>query len=617
MERLMPRFRFVLLNALVLALAAPVLLMAPPHAEAASPSPAAAAESAKLQQLLEDSFEENLELNPIQATAIGDARYNDLLPNFLSKEDIARQERYARRWLEQMKKLDRSLLAGQDRLSYDIFVRNQELSLEGARFPGELIPIDQMSSLHSFFAQMGSGQSIQPFQTEKNYRDWLSRATAGAAIFDQAIVNMREGVRRGITNPRILMEKVLPQLEAHFVDDPTKSVFYQPIVNMPESFSPALRQELTTAYTKMITETVVPSFRRLHDFIRDEYLPKCRETIAFSALPDGEAWYAFQVKTQTTTDMTPDEIHQFGLSEVERITGEMSDVMKQVKFEGDLQEFFRFLETDPRFYYTTKEELLQGFRDLQKKINPKLTKAFDVFPKADYEVVEVPEFMAASSAGAFYQPGTPDGSRPGRFFVNTYNLKAQPKYGMETLSIHEAAPGHHFQISIAQEVKELPRFRRFGGQSAFFEGWALYAESLGREIGLFEDPYQYFGRLNDEMLRAMRLVVDTGMHHKSWTREQSIKYMMDHSSMAESDVIAEVERYIAIPGQALSYKVGQRVIAGLRAQAQAALGSKFDLKAFHRAILIDGSLPMGVLKTKMDEWIAGQKNVVRVSEAGG
>lgn len=620
----MPRFRTPLLSALIVALAAPAIFtMTPLSAEGAasaapaSPAPAssAAAESAKLQQLLEDSFEENLELNPIQATAIGDPRYNDLLPNFLSKEDIARQERYARRWLEQMKKLDRSLLTGQDRLSYDIFVRNQELALEGVRFPGELIPIDQMSSLHSFFAQLGSGQSIQPFQTEKDYRDWLSRATGGAAIFDQAIVNMREGVRRGVVNPKILMEKVLPQLQAHMVDDPTKSVFYQPIATMPESIPQAARDELAAGYRAAIAGTIVPSYTRLHDYIRDEYIPKCRDTVSFSALPDGAAWYSYQVKTQTTTDMTPNEIHQFGLSEVERITGEMREVMKQVKFERDLQEFFQFLETDARFYYSSKEELLQGFRDLQQKINPLLTKAFDVFPKADYEVVEVPSFMEASSAGAFYQPGTPDGSRPGRFFVNTFNLKAQPKYGMETLSIHEAAPGHHFQISIAQEVKELPRFRRFGGQSAYFEGWALYAESLGREIGLFQDPYQYFGRLNDEMLRAMRLVVDTGLHHKGWTRDQSIKYMMDNSSMAESDVIAEVERYIAMPGQALSYKVGQRVIAGLRAEAQAALGSKFDLKAFHRAILIDGSLPMGVLKTKMDEWLAGQKSGVRVSEA--
>ncbi len=592
-------------NAALWALAA-AFAAAPATAAGTTDTLGAAMETARLHQLFEDYFEETLQYNTLQATMIGDPRYNDVLPNFLSEESIQGQERYERRWLEQVQKIDRNLLSGQDRLSYDIFVYERETSLEGFRFPGELIPINQMFSLPSFFAQLGSGGSFQPFGSEKDYRDWLGRVDDGVVLLDQSILNMREGMRRGVVQPRPLMEKVLPQLAAHLVTDVEKSVFYQPIVNMPAEIAGPAREELATAYAVAIREKIIPSFRRLHDFIRDEYLPACRETVAQSALPDGKAWYAYQVKTMTTSDLTPDEIHQFGLSEVERIHAEMRQVMKQVGFKGTLEEFFDHLESSDEFYYTSKEELIQGYRDLQKKINAVLPKEFDIFPKADYEVREVPAFMAQSSAGAFYQPGTPDGSRPGAFFVNTFNLKSQPKFGMETLSIHEAAPGHHFQISIAQEIQELPRFRRFGGTSAYFEGWALYAESLGRELGLLTDPYQYYGRLSDELLRAMRLVVDTGLHHKGWSREKAIAYMQENSSMAESDVVAEVERYIAVPAQALAYKVGQRVISGLRARAEKELGPSFDIKAFHRAVLIDGALPLMVLERKMDEWIAEQ-----------
>ncbi|MDX1385769.1 MAG: DUF885 domain-containing protein, partial [Thermoanaerobaculia bacterium] len=345
----------------------------------------------------------------------------------------------------------------------------------------------------------------------------------------------------------------------------------------------------------------------LRDFIRDEYIPACRESVALSALPDGEAWYAYQVKTMTTTDMTPDEIHQFGLDEVARIHGEMRQVMAEVGFEGELQDFFAHLEQDERFYFTDAQELIQGYEELRARVQAALPAMFDIAPKTGYEVKPVPEYMAESSAGAFYQPDTPDGSRKGAFFVNTHNLKAQPRFSMMTLSIHEAEPGHHFQISIAREIEDLPGFRRFGGGSAYFEGWALYAESLGRELGLLDDPYDYYGRLSDELLRAMRLVVDTGLHHKGWSRQQAIDYMLESSSMAESDVIAEVERYIAFAGQALAYKVGQREISSLRAEAEAALGEDFDIRAFHRAVLIDGALPLMVLERKMDEWLADQQ----------
>jgi uncharacterized protein (DUF885 family) len=353
---------------------------------------------------------------------------------------------------------------------------------------------------------------------------------------------------------------------------------------------------------------LLPAYRRLRDFVRDEYLPRTRSSVAWTALPDGQAWYGYYVQEHTTTNMTPEQIHQLGLSEVSRILGEMDRVRQQVGFKGDLQAFFNHLESDPRYYYTNGADLLRDYGLLKTRIDAALPRLFSVFPKADYEVREVEAFRAESAAGGSYQPPPADGSRPGIFYVNTYNLKAQPKYGMETLSLHEAAPGHHFQVSIQQELEGVPRFRRFGGDyTAYVEGWALYAEYLGKELGLFTDPYQWFGRLNDEQLRAMRLVVDTGLHAKGWTREQAIKYMLDNSTLAESDVVSEVERYIAWPGQALGYKVGDLRIQGLRHKAEQALGPKFDVRDFHREVLSDGAVPLDVLEAKVDRWIAARR----------
>ncbi len=564
-------------------------------------------ESARINKMFETYFEEFLELNPMMGTFIGDSRYNGALPNMLAPDYLSRQEAFEQRWLETLQTIDRELLAGQDRLSYDMFVYGREMAIEGSRFPDELLPLSQFFSFPSMFAQLGSGQSVQPFRTENDYRDFLVRMSDAVAIFDQAIVNMRRGIEQGVVQPRPLMEKALPQITAHVVDSVEDSVFFLPVATFPEGVPEAVHEELRQAYSDILENKLIPAYRRLSAFVADEYLPASRETIALMDLPDGEAWYAYQVKTQTTTDLTPEEIHQFGLEEVARITAEMEGVKDEVGFEGSLTDFFYFLEKDERFYFATAEDLVAGYEAVREEINARLPQLFDVFPKADYEVKPVPDFMAEASAGAFYNPGTADGTRPGTFFVNTYNLKAQPKFLMETLSIHEASPGHHFQVSIAQEVEELPRFRRFGFQAAYNEGWALYAESLGKELGLFTDPYMYYGRLSDEMLRAMRLVVDTGMHAMGWSRERAIDYMLEHSSMAESDVVAEVERYIAIAGQALAYKVGQREISRMRADAERALGERFDIKAFHRAILIDGSLPLSVLRQKMDEWVLAQQ----------
>ncbi len=582
--------------------AAPIAPAAP-----AAPAADAAAVAAELDTLLEQWHEAELKANPIFATALGDLRYNDQLPDFTSEGFRAQSEARERDFLTRVQALDRDALTGQHRLSRDVFVSDRELSLESNRFPGWMLAVSQFGNHGSFFAQLGSGQGIQPFREVKHYDDFLARIARFPVINDGVIANLRAGMAAGVTQPRPVVEKIVPQFAAHIVAKPEDSVFWGAITAMPGDFPPAERERLTAAYRAAITDVLVPGYTKMRDFLRDEYLPAARETVGMSELPDGRAWYALMVRANTTTDLSPEAIHQYGLDEVARILGEMNAVREQVGFQGDLPAFFDFLENDDQFYFKTPEEALQAYRDVQKKINPLLPKLFDVFPKADYEVREVEAFRAQSDAGASYQSAAPDGSRPGVFYLNTFNLKAQPNFLVETLSVHEASPGHHFQISIQQEVESLPAFRRFGGYTAFAEGWALYAESLGKELGLFTDPYQWYGRLSDEQLRAMRLVVDTGLHDMGWSRQQAIDYMRANSSMAESDVVAEVERYIVIPGQALSYKVGQRVIRELRNEAEAELGDQFDVRAFHRQVLIDGALPMGVLQTKIREWIAGRK----------
>ncbi len=573
----------------------------------ASAHPPAASESLKLNHLLDAYWEAYLLRNPVTATAIGDNRYNDRFPDTLSAKARAQEKAWVKLWLQRLETVKRARLLGQDRLSLDILRRSLREDLEATRFPAHLMPVNQTGSVPVFFAQLGAGRSIQPFATAKDYDQFLRRSTGFIAWMDQAILNMREGLAKGVVQPRVAMEKVVPQLDAMLVDDPSKSVFWSPITAFPEAVRAPDRERLAAAYRSAISTRIVPAYRRLRDFIRDTYLPACRDTVGFQDLPDGQAWYAHQVKVMTTTKLDPATIHDMGLKEVARILGEMDAVRRQVGFEGDLQAFFKDLNTNPKFYFTSEADLLKGYRDLQVKVNGLLPKLFEIFPKADYEVRPVEAFRAESSAGGSYEAGTPDGRRRGIFYVNTFNLGAQPIFGMETLSLHEASPGHHFQISIAQEVEGLPKFRRFGGYNAYAEGWALYSESLGKELGLFTDPYQWYGRLADEQLRAMRLVVDTGLHSKGWTRDQAIRYMRENSSMAETDIVSEVERYIVWPGQALGYKLGQFAIRDLRTEAERTLGPRFDLRAFHRQVLVDGGLPLDVLETKIREWIARER----------
>jgi uncharacterized protein (DUF885 family) len=567
-----------------------------------------AATKQRLDALFEAYFEDTLRANPILATYVGDHRYDDQLPNSLGPEYRAAARALNEKYLAAIRAIDPAALSPADRISYDIFLYEREREARGDRFPFHLLPLNQAGSLLTVMPALGSGTNAQPFATVQDYERWLGRLDGLAVWMDQAIVNMREGAKTGVVQPRPVMEKVLAQLDAMVVPRAQDSQYFAPIKSFPSGFSAADRDRLTRAYTQQLETKLLPAYTRLRNFVRDEYLPQTRTSVAWTALPDGQAWYAYYVQEHTTTTMTPAEIHELGLSEVKRILGEMDRVRQQVGFKGDLPAFFDFLENDPQFYYTRGADLLAGYDAIKTRVNAALPQLFSVFPKADYEVREVEAFRAQSSAGGSYQQPSADGSRPGVFYVNTYNLKAQPKYGMETLSLHEASPGHHFQVSIQQELEGVPRFRRFGGDyTAFVEGWALYAESLGKELGFFTDPYQWFGRLNDEQLRAMRLVVDTGLHDKGWTREQAIKFMLDNSTLAESDVVSEVERYIAWPGQALGYKVGDLRIQGLRKKAQQALGPKFDVRDFHREVLCDGAVPMDVLTAKVDRWIAARR----------
>ena len=581
-----------------------------PAANAAAPAataPPAAAQPAPAQQLntlVEEYYDKFLELNPLNATFIDDHRYDDRLANDLSPDWMAKSLALEKDYLAKVQTLDASTLTGQDRLSYDIFLRDRRTAIEGYDYPGELIPVNQFFSLPNFFAMLGSGTSVQPFATYDDYQHFLSRMRDYGVWIDQAIANMKQGVERGVVQPRVVIERTIPQLEAQITDDWTKSLFHRPIESLPEGITAEQKTELTTAYEQAVTGTVVPAYKRLRDYLRDEYLPHTRDNVGLTALPNGEAWYAYLVKTTTTTDLTPDQIHQIGLDEVARVHGEMEAVKEQVGFKGTLQEFFKHLRTDPKFYYKDPQQLLDAYAAQKAKVAAAAPKLFSLMPKADFEIRPVEEFRAKSSAAAQYQPASPDGKRPGIFYVNTYDLKARPSYTVEAIFLHEAAPGHHFQISIQQELPGLPRFRRFGGYTAYDEGWGLYAETLGKELGMYQDPYQYYGKLSAEMLRCIRLVTDTGMHAKGWTREQALKYMLDNSSMPETDATAEIERYIAIPSQALAYKVGQLKISELRAKSEKALGDRFDIREFHKLVLEDGALPLDVLEAKIDRWIA-------------
>jgi len=568
---------------------------------------------AQLDALYHEYDEENLALNPVFATFRGDHRFNDQwFPHDpLSDEYAEISLDMHKRYLAALAEFDPATLERQDRLNYDIFKFDRENAIEreeqGYNDYESLTPVSQFFSVPNFLVMMGSGATGQPFETPEHYDDWIKRSSGFVEHVDLSITRMREGVELGVVQPRILMEKALPQLAAQVVDSAEASAFYGPVSRMPESFSAEDRERITAAYQDHIMNVLVPAYAKLHGYISDEYMQHTRETVGQADSPGGKDYYAFMVRETTTTGYTPEEIHEIGKREAERIFAEMERVRDEVGFEGTMPEFFEHLRTDTQYHFKSEEEILTAYDELRNTIDPTLDKLFGVKAKAPYVIKAVEPFRAQSMAAAQYFPGTPDGSRPGIFYVNTYDLPARPKWFMESLSIHEANPGHHFQISIAQEVEDMPAFRRFGGYTAYVEGWGLYSESLGKELGMYTDPLQYFGSLFGDIWRANRLVVDTGMHALGWTREDAIEYMASNSPITDTDVVAEVERYIAIPSQALAYKIGQLKIRELRNRAEEALGDQFDVRAFHDLVLTSGSLPLFVLEAEVDRWIERQK----------
>lgn len=564
-------------------------------------------EAEKAAAIYAEHWERSLELNPIMATFMGDNRFNDQLGDWGTEEGRAKELAFSKEYLAKISTIDASKLQGQDLLSYKMFKAERESEIQGAQFPDHLQPIQQFYNPFNFIAMLGSGNSAQPFKTVKDYENWLSRLEQTAAGVDVIIGNMREGMEQGVVQPKALMVKVLPQLKAHVVDDVETSLFYGPIKNMPESFSEEDKKRLTQEYVKAIKGWVVPTYQTMHDFIEKEYIPAARDTSGMVALPNGKEWYAFKVKETTSTDLTPDQIHQIGLDEVSRIHEEMKGVMKEVGFEGTLHDFFEFTRTDAQFQFDTREDMLQAYENLRGKLDKTAPDFFKVIPKAEFEIRAVESYREQSASAASYQSPSPDGSRPGIFYVNAYDLSARPTWTVESLYLHEAVPGHHFQRSTQIELKDVPTFRRFGGSTAYTEGWGLYAESLGKEMGVYTDPYQYFGALSAELWRAIRLVTDTGLHAKGWSREEVLAYMEANSPAAEARMVSEAERFMAIPSQALAYKIGQMKIRELRTLAEKELGEQFDIREFHHEVLKDGAIPLNILEDKINRWIEEQK----------
>ncbi|TVZ28368.1 uncharacterized protein (DUF885 family) [Gillisia sp. Hel_I_86] len=558
--------------------------------------------------LLDSYYEEGLKLNPLSATAAGDNRYNDQFPNTLSEAYRDSLKNYYTSYKEELAKFDDSKLSETEQMSKAILKWECDMNLETLEFRNsEFFPIDQMWSVNLNMGQLASGMSSQPFKTVEDYENWQKRVDAYLVWMNSVEEKMEEGMKEGYVLPRSLIVKVIPQLDAMTEKDLNKHLFYTPINNFPEGFSAENKTRLKEEYTKMIKEKVIPAYQKLHDFVKNEYLPNGRTTSGIADIPNGEAYYKHQIKLYTTTDLTAAEIHQLGLDEVARISSEMEKVKEQIGFKGDLKSFFNAVRTNKALMpYKTPEEVIANFNAIHEKMKPQLKKLFDMAPKTPFEVRRTEAFRE-NSASAEYNQGSLDGTRPGIFYVPIPDATTYNGYSDESLFLHEAIPGHHYQISLTQESTVLPQFRKTLWYSGYGEGWALYSESLGKELGLYTDPYQYFGMLGAEMHRAVRLVVDTGLHSKGWTREQAIQYSMDNEAESEAGITSEIERYMANPGQALSYKIGQLKIIELRKKAKNELDDKFDIRQYHNQVLETGSVPLELLENKIDRWIENSK----------
>ncbi|WP_397576596.1 DUF885 domain-containing protein [Sphingorhabdus sp.] len=572
---------------------------------------ATATESQRLAALFAADDEASLKRNPLNAMFRGDMRYADRFGDFISDAYFDNERSAAQANLDGLKTIDRAKLNDTDKIAYDVYKQSQIDALKG--LSKEIMdltvvrPLNHFFGFHTFYPTFASGQGAAPFKTVQDYENNLKRHKEFIVLMDASIGRFRQGMASGVFETKMTIRNVIDQLNTQLAQKTEESPYYGPVLKFPADFSDADKARLTAEYRDIIVNGLYPANARLRDFLRDSYLPLAREQVGLSAMKGGEGLYQYLIEQTTTLPLKADDIHNLGLSEVARITSGMEAIKNEVRFKGTLPEFFEHLRSDPKFKMSSRDALTQGYYDIGKKVDATISTQFKYLPKAPLEIKPYEEFREKYEAGGSYQSGTPDGSRPGTFYFNAYDLPSRTTPGMTTLYLHEGAPGHHFQISIAQENEKLPAFMRFGGNTAYVEGWALYSETLGYEMGLFKDPYQRFGTLSDEMLRAMRLVVDTGIHSKGWTREQAIDYMLANSDMGKTDATAEVERYIAIPSQALAYKIGALTILRLKDKAKKELGKKFDVREFHNQVLNTGALPLTVLEKKIDAWIAASK----------
>jgi prolyl oligopeptidase len=551
--------------------------------------------------LLAEAWDWRLNESPVFASQIGDRRNNDQWDD-LSLEAIERRHVEQRAFLRRLRAIDSTALTAADQLNYDLFRRELESSIDGYQFKDYLMPMSQRGGVQSLES---IAETVRLANIE-DYEDWLVRMAGVETVIDQTMKLQEEGRKTGYMPPKVLMERIPDQIGSQLVEDPELSPFFIAFAEMPDAIGETDQERLRQSAKEIIDESIVPAYRRFSRYFNDNYLPASRDSIGASSLPNGEAFYEFVVRSFTTTRMTPDEIHRIGLNEVKRIKGEMQLVIDELEFEGSFADFLHFLRTDPQFYYETPEELFEAYLAVSKRIDPELIKLFGKLPRMPYGLRAIPDNIAPDTTTAYYNQPAADGSRPGYYYVNLYRPEVRPKYEMEVLSVHEAVPGHHLQIALQMELEETPEFRKFIDFTAFTEGWGLYSESLGYELGLYKDPYSRFGALTYDMWRAVRLVVDTGMHYKGWTRQQAIDFFMDNAAKTEQDIVNEIDRYISWPGQALAYKIGQLKMLELRQKCEQALGDDFDVRAFHDEMLGGGALPMEILETRMNRWLAEQ-----------
>ena len=556
--------------------------------------------------LLDEAWEWQLRENPVWTSRLGDRRYNDQWSD-LSLAAIQRRVEDQRGFLRRLRAIDSSQLPEADRLNHDLFRRQLENAIDGHGFKNYLMPMSQRGGVQS----LESTAETLRLANVQDYEDWLTRMTRIENVIEQTRDLLEEGRRTGYMPPKILMERIPNQIASQLVEDPEISPFFAAFESMPDTISAADQERIRQLAKDVIDDSIVPAYRGFNTYFNETYLPASRDSIGASSLPDGEAFYEYRTRYFTTTQMTPDEIHRLGLNEVKRIRDEMQLVIDELEFAGSFDEFLNFLRTDPRFYYDTPEELFEGYLAVSKRIDPELVRLFGKLPRMPYGLRPIPDNIAPDTTTAYYNRPAADGSRPGYYYVNLYRPEVRPKYEMEVLSIHEAVPGHHLQIALQMELEAIPNFRKYSGFTAFTEGWGLYSESLGYEMGFYKDPYSRFGALTYDMWRAVRLVVDTGMHYKGWTRQQAIDFFKDNAAKTEADIVNEIDRYISWPGQALAYKIGQLKMLELRARAEQALGDQFDIRAFHDALLGGGAVPMEVLETRMNRWLAEQLELHR------